>query len=573
MFHFRLKSDKKPDGTRISAVQHVDYIRHEGNFAEEQEWAKNNKFVGNHISSTDIKDACKGQETLLYKTDDFGSIRNTEQGIEVTEKASPTTLAVALMLAYETMNHKPLIISGSTQFKKSVMETAILANLPISFADKLMQIELKRRREKIENEHRNFIAKGGTIKTKSPIFQPITPNVRSRTIADVAKKGLRLPTLSKLNLVHSEPQSTDVLLQTDESRKLEQLAERVNNNVRWDFSDQFLNLAKRTAQQILSNIETKLDNVYAESHVEYIYREKAYERRGGCIFHSHHLPKWAKEDPKKFFKMADKYEGVGNRRYMEIEFALPNELKTVEQYRQIIDAFIKKHLKDHYYAYAIHDKIGVMSNGQHHPHVHIMFSERLIDEVEKKKERPAKYFFLYPARKKKDGKKPTFDEKYKRGAPKNRNWADKSFLSVLRADFAKIQNEVLAKNGYSIRVDHRTLKAQKAEAEKNGDTFLARILNRMPEEYIGIVSCQNGENPKLERLKEMRKLRNKHFDFVLKTDSLTKEIEELEIKDAVLASSMNAKKIMESDEFTSQNTDEIQELKEKVKFAVEEVNR
>ena len=98
MFHFRLKSDKKPDGTRISAVQHVDYIRHEGNFAEEQEWAKNNKFVGNVISSTDKKDVCKGQETLLYKTDDFGSIRNTEKGIEVTEKASPTTLAVALML-------------------------------------------------------------------------------------------------------------------------------------------------------------------------------------------------------------------------------------------------------------------------------------------------------------------------------------------------------------------------------------------------------------------------------------------------------------------------------------------
>ena len=95
----------------------------------------------------------------------------------------------------------------------------------------------------------------------------------------------------------------------------------------------------------------------------------------------------------------------------------------------------------------------------------------------------------------------------------------------------------------------------------------------MPEEYIGIISYQNGENPKLERLQEMRKLRNKHFDVVLKTDSLTKEIAELETKDAVLASSMNAKKFMESDEFTSQNTDEIQELKEKVKFAVEEVNR
>ena len=100
---------------------------------------------------------------------------------------------------------------------------------------------------------------------------------------------------------------------------------------------------------------------------------------------------------------------------MEIEFALPNELQTVEQYRQIIDAFIEKHLKDHYYAYAIHNKIGTMSNGQHHPHVHIMFSERIIDDVEKVKERPAKYFFLYPARKKKDGSEMTFEERYKRG--------------------------------------------------------------------------------------------------------------------------------------------------------------
>ena len=90
----------------------------------------------------------------------------------------------------------------------------------------------------------------------------------------------------------------------------------------------------------MRNIEEKLDNIYAESHVEYINWEKTFENRGGCIFHSHHLPKWAKYDHKKFFTAADKYEGVGNRRYMEIEFTLPNELKAVEQYRQIIDAFI-----------------------------------------------------------------------------------------------------------------------------------------------------------------------------------------------------------------------------------------
>ena len=185
----------------------------------------------------------------------------------------------------------------------------------------------------------------------------------------------------------------------------------------------------------------------AVSHVEYINREKAFANRGDCLFHSHHLPKWAKDDPKKFFHAADLYEATDNRRYREIEFALPNELKTVEQYRQIIDAFIAKHLQDHYYAYAIHNKIGVMSDGQHHPHVHIMFSERIIDDVEKTKERTASNFFKYPARKKKDGSEPTFEESWNRGAPKNRRWSEKSFLTELRADFAQIQNEVLEQNG------------------------------------------------------------------------------------------------------------------------------
>ena len=93
--------------------------------------------------------------------------------------------------------------------------------------------------------------------------------------------------------------------------------------------------------------------ISAVKHVEYINREKAFSKRGGCIFHAHHLPKWAKNDPKKFFQAADKYEGKGNRRYMEIEFALPNELTTVEQYRQIIAPFLEKHLKNHYYAYHV----------------------------------------------------------------------------------------------------------------------------------------------------------------------------------------------------------------------------
>ena len=397
MYHFRIKSDKKPNGTKISAVQHVEYINREGKFSTPEQWQLKNKFVGNFITTEKFPNAFDGQNILLYKTDDFGSIRNTQRGIEVTQNASEETIATALVLAYETMNHQPLVINGSEEFKKAVLKTAVLQDLPISFDDLIIQNDFLRYKEVDYPDRKKF--------------------------------------------------------------------------------------AIHTAQKILQHIE----KTNAQSHLEYINRERAYENRGACIFHSHRLPKWANNDPKKFFQAADKYEGVGHRRYVEIEFALPNELKTVEQYKQIINAFIAKHLSEHYYAYAIHDKIGMLS-GQRHPHVHIMFSERLIDEVEKIKERSAKAFFLYPARKKKDGSLPSFDEKWKRGAPKDRKWCNHQYVAELRSDFANIQNAVLEQNGFSIRVDHRTLQAQKEEAERNGDSSLARLFSRVPEKYIGAIS-------------------------------------------------------------------------------------
>ena len=424
-----------------------------------------------------------GDNVLLYKTNGLGSIRNTEKGIEVSEKASETTIATALLFAYETMHHQPLIINGSEEFKKSVLKTAILQDLPIAFDDLIMQREFMR------------------------------------------YKFIDYPERKKL--------------------------------------------AVQTARKILERAQKKQTD--AQAHVEYINRERAFTQRGECIFHAHRLPKWAHDDPKKFFQAADRYEGVGNRRYMEIEFALPNELKTVEQYRQIIDAFISKHLSKHYYAYAIHEKKGMMS-GEPHPHVHIMFSERLIDDVEQKKERAACNFFKYPIRK---NVAATFEERRKHGAPKNRNWANKNFLSVLRADFAQIQNEVLKRNGFSIRVDHRSLKAQKEDAEHKGDSSLARLFSRVPERYIGIISCQEANEPRLEHLKEFRALRTRHFDLVMQIDAMIKETEELEIKDAVQLASTHAKALIDSKEYAAQKFTSLylSAMNQKMLTAIAEVNK
>ena len=574
MYHFRIKSDKKPNGTKISAVKHVEYINREGTFAHDEHWKQINKFVGNFITTAQMPNALDGINALLYKTDDFGSIKNSERGIEVTENFSHTTIAIALMLTDKAMNHQPLIINGSPDFHKTVLQVALEDNLTISFQDKLMQGTFELRKRENENERRKFLANGGSIIFTRPKSQSHIHPARAKTLDEATKTEFHLPSLSQLPSLKGGT-SEGIKLTEDEALDLNEFMREQYQRVRYDFSDEQKNLAQLTAKTILENVEEAQKQKSAVSHAEYINRENAYKHRGGCIFQFHRLPKWANDDPKKFFQAADKYEGVGHRRYVEIEFALPNELKTVEQYRQIIDAFIAKHLSEHYYAYAIHNKIGMMSDGQHHPHVHIMFSERLIDDVEQKKERAAKAFFIYPARKKKDGSEPPFEERWKRGAPKARKWCNRQYVSEIRADFARIQNEVLEQNGFSIRVDHRTLQAQKEEAEKNGDTFLARLFSRIPEEYVGVISCKENDDEKVERLKEFRSLRKQHFDLVMKIDAIAKETEELETKDAVQIVSTAAKSLMDSKEYAVQKfaSQPLLAMRNKMLTAVAEVNK
>ncbi|MBQ3444966.1 MAG: MobA/MobL family protein [Selenomonadaceae bacterium] len=129
----------------------------------------------------------------------------------------------------------------------------------------------------------------------------------------------------------------------------------------------------------------------AKAHADYINRKGVQNNRDDCVYKGSQLPKWAKDSAQKFFEAATRYEDKENVRYREIELSLPNKL-TLEQNREIIDTFLKRHLSENYYAHAIHEEAGELS-GERHPHVHIIFSERLIDEVKRKNERPAyKYF-------------------------------------------------------------------------------------------------------------------------------------------------------------------------------------
>ena len=528
-YHFRVKSDRKSDGTKISASVHVDYIQRQGQY--KNEGAEKN-FENNLITGGE---KIFGNETFpLYLTDDFGKIISTPVGLEVNGKSSPTTVSVALMLAKNLYKNQPLEIKGSKKFCDKVLQSAVENDFDIKFANETFQKKYEKMKEQKKNEERKFKESGGKIVTTRPISKPDVKKFDERTISDVARAGFNLQTMcAKCMDDENAADATDLLLPSDEFGELDKIRRKNNFNVRWNFSSEQRNLAEQTAKTILKNLSEMKTEILAASHYEYINREGAYAKRGDCIFSAHQLPSWAKNNPKKFFEAADKYEGANRRRYVEIEFSLPNELNSVEDYKKIIDKFLDLHLKNHYYAYAIHEKIGAFSEVRH-PHCHIMFSERLIDEVEKICERSPENYFKYPARKKSNGGEPTFDEKLSHGAPKDSKWSFNSkYVAEMRADFAKIQNEVLAEKGFSVRVDHRSLKEQKEEAERNGDKFLAKLFDRVPEKYLRMSVPVDEKNPRIEKLKKYREFCHQQAELLYSADLILQKSADKKIKNSI----------------------------------------
>ena len=184
-----------------------------------------------------------------------------------------------------------------------------------------------------------------------------------------------------------------------------------------------------------------------------------------------------------------------------------------------------------------------------------MFSERLIDDVEKMSERPAYKYFRRAARPLKGERIASFERRREHGAPKAPKWHDKKYLCEMRADFARIQNEVLAKNGFSIRVDHRSLEAQQSEAAEHGDDFLARVYKRMPESYIGIISAHE-EDSLAKDVKRFRENVQSRQHSLFQDDMHKKTAQEEETRFLVNQAEGASRTLMNSQAYRSANLDD-----------------
>ena len=198
----------------------------------------------------------------------------------------------------------------------------------------------------------------------------------------------------------------------------------------------------------------------AVDHADYILREGRFadvEKYGALEASGQgNMPAWARENPKAFWRAADSFERENGNTYREFELALPRELEREHQIA-LMERFIESELQGkHAYQWALH--MEKASDGGEQPHVHVMFSDRIQDGIE----RGAEQYFKRANRKAPE----------KGGALKRSYGADKAesaeTYKAIRARWGAVQNLALEAHGIAARVDHRSLAEQGIHSREPG---------------------------------------------------------------------------------------------------------
>jgi hypothetical protein len=232
-----------------------------------------------------------------------------------------------------------------------------------------------------------------------------------------------------------------------------------------------------------------------ESHAAYISREgkysdgKRYEDLENTA--AGNMPKWAEHNTAHFWKAADENERANGSVYREIEIALPREF-TPAQRLELVQDFIQQQIGEkHAYQFAIHNPKAALEKGEQ-PHAHIMYSERIRDDIERD---PEQYFKRYNRKHPEKGGL----EKFSGG--KNANDL-KAELLELREKWAIVQNKHLEKNGSDDRVDHRSFKERGIDQEPEKRLGGDGVRNATPAEKKALLELRNANRENLQAAAE-----------------------------------------------------------------------
>lgn len=217
---------------------------------------------------------------------------------------------------------------------------------------------------------------------------------------------------------------------------------------------------------------------HATPHHDYICREGKYgtaRMKEQLVYkESGNLPEFANGDAKNFWEAADEFTRINGRAYEEFELALPQEL-THDENIELVKSFLAQEIGDkHAYTFAIHDKPAANDSQQMQIHVHLMYSPKLQDGIERSREQFFKrYNSKHPER---GGTKNDTRFSGKRGGDE---------LIAVRERWEKMINNAYLERGIEKTVSCKSLAVQYAEALAAGDKDKALILDRDPQVHLG----------------------------------------------------------------------------------------
>ncbi len=172
----------------------------------------------------------------------------------------------------------------------------------------------------------------------------------------------------------------------------------------------------------------------AAAHAQYLARDGQYERRGGLeLVESGNMPEFARENPQAFWQAADDFERKNGRAYTELQIALPRELAPEQRNELARDA--ARELLGERFAYTLAVHTPLAKDNMEQPHLHLMFSERAIDE--RTRELSEEQFFK------------------RNGAKKDPEWNAREKPMEVRETWVEMMNTAMERHGHIQHPDQR----------------------------------------------------------------------------------------------------------------------
>lgn len=211
----------------------------------------------------------------------------------------------------------------------------------------------------------------------------------------------------------------------------------------------------------------------AVGHSRYVTRQGFYTIKKDLVFSGHgNLPAWTGGNPRVFWQAADVHERVNGVTYRELIIALPNELAGWPL-RGLVEDLVRQLIGVRPYQFAVHSPLSSLQ-GEQNLHMHLMYSDRVPDGIERS---PAQTFSRF---------NPHFPEQGGcRKASAGRTPVQvREDLMAMRKRAADVQNAHLARHGYSVRVDHRSLRDQGVPRTPERHLGPGRIRQMSPQQKV-----------------------------------------------------------------------------------------